>query len=195
MAKSEAKPVSELLEWPNKDKRRFLHAVYRVGDLDRTIKKRDIPEEKYSNAFLGFGLEESQFVVELTYSFGHFAIATPDVYKFVENARAKGGNVSREPGRVKDNIIYEGFMKSATNCFKYLRSRARGGWERTSELDNMIGRDVWLSWIEDWKTTKCQAKSERKKQNRRGGVDQGSNPPIHTGGSAFGRTVAARLVS
>ncbi|GAB4830846.1 hypothetical protein Ancab_004874 [Ancistrocladus abbreviatus] len=100
-----AAPTTELLEWPQKDKRRFLHAVYRVGDLDRTIKfyteclgmkllrKRDIPEEKYSNAFFGFGPEESHFVVELTYmfdmngvdkydigtGFGHFAIATEDV--------------------------------------------------------------------------------------------------------------------
>ncbi|KAL1829835.1 hypothetical protein DCAR_0209223 [Daucus carota subsp. sativus] len=137
MAESEATPVvpsSELLEWPKKDKRRFLHAVYRVGDLDRTIKfytegfgmkllrKRDIPEEKYSNAFLGFGPEESQFVVELTYNygvdkydigtgFGHFAIATPDVYKFVENARAKGGNVSREPGPVKGGSSIIAFVK------------------------------------------------------------------------------------
>lgn len=31
-------PIAELLEWPKKDKRRFLHAVYRVGDLERTIK-------------------------------------------------------------------------------------------------------------------------------------------------------------
>ncbi|KAA8520080.1 hypothetical protein F0562_014336 [Nyssa sinensis] len=114
-------PSDELLEWPKKDKRRFLHAVYRVGDLDRTIKfytecfgmkllrKRDIPEEKYSNAFLGFGPEESHFVVELTYNygvdkydigtgFGHFAIATPDVYKMVEEIRAKGGSITREPG-------------------------------------------------------------------------------------------------
>lgn len=30
-------PNAELLDWPKKDKRRFLHAVYRVGDLDRTI--------------------------------------------------------------------------------------------------------------------------------------------------------------
>ncbi|KAL8091643.1 hypothetical protein AgCh_034049 [Apium graveolens] len=59
MAESEATPVvpsSKLLEWPKKDKRRFLHIVYRVGDLVRTIKfytegfgmkllrKRDIPE-------------------------------------------------------------------------------------------------------------------------------------------------------
>lgn len=32
------------------------------------LRKRDVPEEKYSNAFLGFGPEESHFVVELTYS-------------------------------------------------------------------------------------------------------------------------------
>lgn len=35
---SAAVPSTELLEWPKKDKRRLLHAVYRVGDLDRTIK-------------------------------------------------------------------------------------------------------------------------------------------------------------
>lgn len=32
------------------------------------LRKRDVPEEKYSNAFLGFGPEENHFVVELTYS-------------------------------------------------------------------------------------------------------------------------------
>ncbi|KAF5729066.1 putative lactoylglutathione lyase [Tripterygium wilfordii] len=132
---AEAAPVNaELLEWPKKDKRRFLHAVYRVGDLDRTIKfytecfgmkllrKRDVPEEKYSNAFLGFGPEESHFVVELTYNygvtsydigtgFGHFAIATEDVYKMVENIRAKGGNITREPGPVKGGSTVIAFVK------------------------------------------------------------------------------------
>ncbi|KAK1364161.1 hypothetical protein POM88_039722 [Heracleum sosnowskyi] len=48
-------------------------------------------------------------------------------------------------------------------------------------------------WIEDWKNPECRAKYERKKQNRRGGVDQGSYPPTNTGGSASSRTVAARL--
>ncbi|PON82590.1 Glyoxalase I [Trema orientale] len=127
-------PNPELLEWPKKDRRRFLHAVYRVGDLDRTIRfyteafgmkllrKRDIPEEKYSNAFLGFGPEEAHFVVELTYNygvtsydigtgFGHFAIATPDVYKLVEHVRSKGGNVTREPGPVKGGKSVIAFVK------------------------------------------------------------------------------------
>jgi lactoylglutathione lyase len=69
-----------VVEWAKSDTRRLLHVVYRVGDLDKTIKfyteclgmkllrKRDIPEEKYTNAFLGYGPEDSHFVVELTYS-------------------------------------------------------------------------------------------------------------------------------
>ncbi|CAG7868637.1 unnamed protein product [Brassica rapa] len=114
----------ELLDWPKNDTRRFFHVVYRVGDLDRTIKfytecfgmkvsrQRDVPKEKYSNAFMGFGSEKSHFAVELTYNygvssydigdgFGHFTISTQDVYKMVETVRAKGGNVTREPGPVE----------------------------------------------------------------------------------------------
>ncbi|KAH0863836.1 hypothetical protein HID58_081047 [Brassica napus] len=125
---------ADLVEWPKKDKRRFLHVVYRVGDLDRTIqfytecfgmkvlRKRDVPEEKYSNAFLGFGPETSNFVVELTYNygvssydigtgFGHFAISTQDVSKMVEAVRAKGGNVTREPGPVKGGGSVIAFVK------------------------------------------------------------------------------------
>ncbi|KAL9330145.1 hypothetical protein ACSQ67_005148 [Phaseolus vulgaris] len=113
-----------VLEWVKQDNRRMLHVVYRVGDLDRTIKfyteclgmkllrKRDIPEERYTNAFLGYGPEDSHFVIELTYNygvdkydigtaFGHFGIAVDDVVKAVELIRAKGGKITREPGPVK----------------------------------------------------------------------------------------------
>ena len=41
----------------------------------KLLRHRDIPEEKYSNAFLGFGPEESNFVVELTYS---ISLSKPD---------------------------------------------------------------------------------------------------------------------
>ncbi|KAG8067551.1 hypothetical protein GUJ93_ZPchr0005g16262 [Zizania palustris] len=114
----------EAMEWVKKDRRRMLHVVYRVGDLDKTIKfyteclgmkllrKRDIPEERYTNAFLGYGPEGSHFVVELTYNygvesydignaFGHFGIAVEDVAKTVDLIKAKGGTVTREPGPVK----------------------------------------------------------------------------------------------
>jgi len=132
MASGEAS--ENVLEWVQKDNHRFLHAVYRVGNLERTIKfyteclgmkllrQRDIPEEKYSNAFLGYGPEDSHFVLELTYNygvesydigtgFGHFAIATEDIYKLVEDIRAKGGNVTREPGPVKGGSTVIAFVQ------------------------------------------------------------------------------------
>ncbi|XP_075495584.1 lactoylglutathione lyase GLX1-like [Primulina tabacum] len=122
------------LEWAKHDKRRFLRAVYRVGDLDRTIKfytecfgmkllrKRDVPLEGYSNAFLGFGPEDSHFLLELTHNhgvdkydigtgFGHFAIASEDVYKLVEHIKAKGGTITREPGPVKGGSTVIAFAK------------------------------------------------------------------------------------
>ncbi|KAJ7553693.1 hypothetical protein O6H91_06G108800 [Diphasiastrum complanatum] len=123
-----------LLEWAQKDERRMLHVVYRVGDLEKTIKfyteclgmkllrKRDIPEERYTNAFLGYGPEETHFVVELTYNygvdkydlgtgFGHFGIAVEDVYKTVELIKAKGGKVTREPGPVKGGSSVIAFVE------------------------------------------------------------------------------------
>ncbi|XP_010668262.2 putative lactoylglutathione lyase [Beta vulgaris subsp. vulgaris] len=122
------------LEWTKNDKRRLLHVVYRVGDLDKTIKfyteclgmkilrKRDIPEEKYSNAFLGYGPEESHFTVELTYNygvnkydigtgFGHFGVAVADVAKTVDLVKAKGGKVIREPSPVKGESSVIAFIE------------------------------------------------------------------------------------
>ncbi|KAG4194632.1 hypothetical protein ERO13_A06G065300v2 [Gossypium hirsutum] len=129
------------LEWVKKDKRRMLHVVYRVGDLDRTIKfyteclgmkllrKRDIPEERYTNAFLGYGPEDSHFVIELTYNygvdkyeigtaFGHFGIAVEDVAKAVELIKAKGGKVTREPGPVKGGSTVIAFIEEP-NGYKF----------------------------------------------------------------------------
>ncbi|XP_050365737.1 probable lactoylglutathione lyase, chloroplastic [Argentina anserina] len=110
-----------VLDWVKDNKRRMLHVVYRVGDLEKTIKfyteclgmkllrKRDIPDEQYSNAFLGYGPEDSNFTVELTYNygvdkydigtgFGHFGVVVGDVAKTVELIKSKGGKVTREPG-------------------------------------------------------------------------------------------------
>ncbi|KAG2718397.1 hypothetical protein I3843_03G210800 [Carya illinoinensis] len=131
---STAATQENVLEWVKKDKRRMLHVVYRVGDLDKTIKfyteclgmkllrKRDIPEERYTNAFLGYGPEDSHFVIELTYNygvdkydigagFGHFGIAVEDVAKTVELIKAKGGKVTREPGPVKGGSTVIAFIE------------------------------------------------------------------------------------
>ncbi|XP_058785178.1 lactoylglutathione lyase GLX1-like isoform X2 [Vicia villosa] len=122
------KSDQDLFDWVQNDNRRFLHVVYSVADLDKTIKfyteclgmkllrKRDIPEDKYSNAFLGYGPEDSSFTVELTYNygvdkydigtgFGHFGIVAQDIAKKVDIVKAKGGKVIRESGPVKGGSI------------------------------------------------------------------------------------------
>ncbi|CAO2176172.1 unnamed protein product [Urochloa humidicola] len=142
-----AKPAEAVLEWNKQDNKRMLHAVYRVGDLDRTIKyytecfgmkllrKRDVPDEKYTNAFLGFGPEDTNFALELTYNygvdkydigegFGHFAIANEDVYKLAENIKSKGGKITREPGPVKGGSTVISFAQDPDGYLFELIQRA-----------------------------------------------------------------------
>lgn len=58
-------------------------------------------QEKYTNVFLGYGPEDKNFALELTYNygkdsynlgtgFGHFALALPDVYKACESIKSAG---------------------------------------------------------------------------------------------------------
>ena len=61
-----------------------------------------IGQEKYTNAFLGYGPEgDRYFSLELTYNygkesydlgsgFGHFALGVPDVYKTVDSIKSAG---------------------------------------------------------------------------------------------------------
>lgn len=100
---------------------RILHTMIRVGDLDRSIRfytevlgmkllrRKDYPEGKFTLAFVGYGDEASNSVIELTYNwgvdhyelgtgFGHLALAVDDVYRAAEEIRARGGRILREPG-------------------------------------------------------------------------------------------------
>jgi len=87
---------------------RMLHTMIRVKDLDKSLafytgpmgmkllRKRDVPDGKYSLAFVGYGDEKEHAVVELTYNwdqakpydigtgFGHLAVGVPDVYGLCE---------------------------------------------------------------------------------------------------------------
>ncbi|KAI4321962.1 hypothetical protein MLD38_035280 [Melastoma candidum] len=111
----------DVLGWVKNDNRRFLNAVIRVGNLNRTIEfytecfgmkvlsSKDFPEERYTKAIVGFGPQESHFVIELLYNYGvdsyelgtafdHFGIAAQDIYPIVERVRQHGGKITREPG-------------------------------------------------------------------------------------------------
>jgi lactoylglutathione lyase len=113
---------------------RYLHTMLRVGDLQRSIdfyskafgmneiKRRDVPDGKYTLAFVGFGDEESNTVIELTYNygvekyeqggaFGHLAIGVPDVAAACEVAKGAGGTITRPAGPVKFGTTIIAFVK------------------------------------------------------------------------------------
>ena len=112
---------------------RILHTMLRVGDMQRSIdfytkvmgmtllRTTDRPEQKYSLAFVGYGDERSDAVLELTYNygvdkydlgsaFGHIAIAVDDTYAACEKIRAAGGQVTREAGPVKGGTTVIAFV-------------------------------------------------------------------------------------
>lgn len=113
---------------------RILHTMLRVGDLTRSIdfytnvmgmhllRQRDNPDYQYTLAFLGYGEESDQAVIELTYNYGvekyelgnaygHIAIEVDDLYGTCERIRAAGGSISREPGPVKGGSTEIAFVK------------------------------------------------------------------------------------
>ena len=113
---------------------RILHTMLRVGDLQRSIdfytgvlgmkviRTTDRPEQKYRLAFVGYGSEATDAVLELTYNygvdkydlgsaFGHIAISVEDAYKACDAIKAKGGKVTREAGPVKGGTTVIAFAE------------------------------------------------------------------------------------
>jgi lactoylglutathione lyase len=114
----------------------FLHTMLRVGDLPRSVdfytrilgmrvlRTRDVPEYKYSLAFLGYGEgnADNGAELELTYNygvdkydqgtaFGHLALGVPDVAAACEKIRTAGGKVTREAGPVKGGTTVIAFIE------------------------------------------------------------------------------------
>ena len=111
---------------------RYLHTMLRVGDLDRSVgfyskafgmkelRRRDVPEGKYTLAFVGYEGDPAE--VELTYNygtekyeqgtaFGHLAVSMPDVAGACTAIRAAGGKITREAGPVKFGTTIIAFVK------------------------------------------------------------------------------------
>ncbi|KGD60508.1 lactoylglutathione lyase [Alcanivorax jadensis T9] len=103
---------------------RILHTMLRVGNLDRSVafytevlgmkelRRKDYPEGRFTNAFVGYQPESEGAVLELTWNwdqtrydlgdgYGHVALAVDDVYAACERIRDRGGRISREPGPMK----------------------------------------------------------------------------------------------
>jgi lactoylglutathione lyase len=108
--------------------------MLRVGDLQRSIdfytkvlgmhvmRTTDRPEQRYTLAFVGYGDEGREAVLELTYNygvdrydlggaFGHIAIEVDDARATCDAVRAQGGKVTREAGPVKGGSTVIAFVE------------------------------------------------------------------------------------
>ncbi|HEY1845104.1 MAG TPA: lactoylglutathione lyase [Buttiauxella sp.] len=113
---------------------RLLHTMLRVGDLQRSIefytnvlgmsllRTSENPEYKYSLAFVGYGPETEEAVIELTYNwdvksydlgnaYGHIALSVDNAAEACERIRNNGGNVTREAGPVKGGSTVIAFVE------------------------------------------------------------------------------------
>lgn len=113
---------------------KLLHTMLRVGDLDRSItfyneflgmqllRRRDFPDGRFTLAFLGYGPEADNTVLELTHNwdtarydlgsaYGHIAIGVEDVHATCAQIKAKGGKVVREPGPMKHGTTVLAFVE------------------------------------------------------------------------------------
>lgn len=113
---------------------RLLHTMLRVGNLERSLdfycnvlgmkllRKKDYPGGEFTLAFVGYGNESDNTVLELTYNwgtekyelgnaYGHVAIGVTDIYATCEAIRERGGKVTREPGPMKHGTTVIAFVE------------------------------------------------------------------------------------
>ncbi|MBK6659674.1 MAG: lactoylglutathione lyase [Proteobacteria bacterium] len=113
---------------------RMLHTMLRVTKLDaslafytevlgmKLLRRHDFPEGRFTLAFVGYGEEDSNTVLELTHNwdtdsyelgtaYGHIALGVADVYAACEEIKKRGGRVVREAGPMKGGTRVIAFVE------------------------------------------------------------------------------------
>jgi lactoylglutathione lyase len=113
---------------------RLLHTMLRVGNLEESLKfyceilemkllrQKDYPGGEFTLAFIGYGDESQNTVIELTYNwgvekydlgnaYGHIALGVDDIYTTCEAIKQQGGKVTREPGPMKHGSTVIAFVE------------------------------------------------------------------------------------
>ncbi|MGB1882291.1 MAG: lactoylglutathione lyase [Gammaproteobacteria bacterium] len=113
---------------------RMLHTMIRVTDLEKSIafycdvlgmallRRHDFSEGRFTLAFVGYGDEATNTVLELTHNwgtdqydlgdgYGHVALGVDDVYAACDEVRARGGNVVRDAGPMKGGTRVIAFVE------------------------------------------------------------------------------------
>lgn len=114
---------------------RMMHTMIRVTDLEKSIRfytdllgmkllrKQDFPEGRFTLAFVGYGPEDSNTVVELTHNwdqaepyelgsgFGHLALGVNDIYAVCATLEKQGAKIPRKPGPMKHGTTHIAFIE------------------------------------------------------------------------------------
>lgn len=113
---------------------RMLHTMLRVGNLEESLKfycevlgmkllrQKDYPSGEFTLAFVGYGDEADNTVIELTYNwgtdkydlgngYGHIALGVDDIYSTCDKIKSLGGKVTREPGPMKHGSTVIAFVE------------------------------------------------------------------------------------
>ena len=113
---------------------RLLHTMLRVGNLEQSInfytevlgmkllRQKDYPDGKFTLAFIGYGDESENTVIELTHNwdtdkydlgdgYGHIAIEVDDVYKATDDIKQRGGKIIRDAGPMNAGATIIAFVE------------------------------------------------------------------------------------
>lgn len=113
---------------------KLLHTMLRVTDLEASIefytdilgmnllRRKEFPEGRFTLAFVGYGSEKENAVLELTHNwdvdhyelgdaYGHIAIGVDDVYAACERIKNNGGKVVRDAGPMKHGSTILAFVE------------------------------------------------------------------------------------
>ncbi|MBX2864713.1 MAG: lactoylglutathione lyase [Leptolyngbyaceae cyanobacterium MAG.088] len=139
---------------------RILHTMLRVGNLDQSLtfycdvlgmtllRRKDYPGGQFTLAFVGYGNESEEAVLELTYNwgtetyelgdaYGHIALGVDDIYATCETIKNRGGKVTREAGPMKHGSTVIAFVEDPDGYkVELIQLKSSSGVTPTESLTN-----------------------------------------------------------
>ncbi|BAY19471.1 lactoylglutathione lyase [Nostoc sp. HK-01] len=141
---------------------RLLHTMLRVGNLEESLKfycellgmkllrRKDYPGGEFTLAFVGYGDESDNAVIELTYNwgvekyelgnaYGHIALGVDDIYTTCEAIKNRGGKVVREPGPMKHGSTVIAFVEDPDGYkIELIQLGSQGSAVKQSSQDQLV---------------------------------------------------------
>ena len=115
---------------------RILHTMLRVVDLNKSIdfyvnnlgmtliRRKDYPHGEFTLAFVGYGSEKDNTVIELTHNwkkksedyelgnkYGHIAIGVKDIHSICQKLENKGSKITTKPKIMKNSTTVLAFVE------------------------------------------------------------------------------------